>query len=104
MGPVFERATAPMTDDASLILMVGLPYAGSILAAAIPTNARTAAAALAGGVTTICLVIAVMLYSPVASFGAVRNEIDWILAFGLNFPLRTDGFASMFALLVAAIC
>ncbi|MET4635164.1 multicomponent K+:H+ antiporter subunit A [Kaistia defluvii] len=103
MGPVFERATAPMTDDASLILMVGLPFAGSILAAALPTNARTAAAALAGGVTTICLIIAVMLYSPVASFGAVRNEIDWIPALGLNFSLRMDGFAWMFALLVAAI-
>lgn len=92
-----------MTDDTSLILMVGLPFAGSILAAILPTNARNKAAGLAGAVALICLSLAIILYPAVAGDGAVHNSIEWIPSLGLNFTLRMDGFAWMFALLVSAI-
>ncbi|ODT16355.1 MAG: monovalent cation/H+ antiporter subunit A [Kaistia sp. SCN 65-12] len=92
-----------MADDTSLILMVGLPFAGSFLAAVLPTNARNMAAGLAGAVALICLSLAILLYPAVAGDGAVLNRVEWIPSLGLNFTLRMDGFAWMFALLVSAI-
>ncbi|WP_029074726.1 monovalent cation/H+ antiporter subunit A [Kaistia adipata] len=92
-----------MADDTSLILMVGLPFAGSFLAAILPTNARNMAAGLAGAVALICLCLAIILYPAVAGDGAVHNRVEWIPSLDLNFTLRMDGFAWMFALLVSAI-
>jgi multicomponent K+:H+ antiporter subunit A len=92
-----------MTDDTSLILMVGLPFAGSILAAVLPSNARNKAAGLAGAVALICLSLAILLYPSVAGDGAVHNYVEWIPSLGLNVTLRMDGFAWMFALLISAI-
>jgi multicomponent K+:H+ antiporter subunit A len=92
-----------MTDDTSLILMVGLPFAGSVLAAVLPTHARNAAAGLAGAVALICIAIAAFLYPTVAHHGAVTSDIEWIPSLGLNFTLRMDGFAWLFAMLVSSI-
>lgn len=92
-----------MADDTSLILMVGLPFAGSFLAAILPTNARNMAVGLAGAVALVCLTLAIFLYPAVSGDGAVHSRIEWIPSLGLNFTLRMDGFAWMFALLVSAI-
>ncbi|BCP52037.1 monovalent cation/H+ antiporter subunit A [Kaistia sp. 32K] len=92
-----------MTDDTSLILMVGLPFAGSILAAILPTHARNAAAGLAAAVALICIALAALLYPAVAQNGAVHNHVEWIPSLSLNFTLRMDGFAWMFAMLVSSI-
>ena len=86
-----------------LVLLLGLPFAGSIAAAFFPTNARNAEAWLAAGVAVGGLAIAGSFY-PKMEYGQVlRFELEWLPAFGLSFALRMDGFAWMFASLVTGI-
>lgn len=92
-----------MTDDASLILMVVLPFAGSLAAAMLPTNARNAAAGLAGAIALSCVVLAFLLYPSVIDRGVLRSDTEWLPTLGLNFTLRMDGFAWLFTVLISSI-
>jgi multicomponent K+:H+ antiporter subunit A len=92
------RYFAPMI----LTLIVTLPFAGALLAAFLPTNARNAASWLSGLVTLGCTALIVSQYPVVADAGEViRERLSWAPGLGLDFYLRMDGFAWMFALLVA---
>ncbi len=86
-----------------LVLLLGLPFAGSIAAAFFPTNARNAEAWLAAGVAVGGLAIAGSFYPQMAYGQVLRFELEWLPAFGLSFALRMDGFAWMFASLVTGI-
>ena len=86
-----------------LVLLLGLPFAGSIAAAFFPTNARNAEAWLAAGVAVGGLAIAGSFYPKMAYGQVLRFELEWLPAFGLSFALRMDGFAWMFASLVTGI-
>jgi multicomponent K+:H+ antiporter subunit A len=86
-----------------LTLIVVLPFLGSILAASMPANARNAEAWLAGAVTVACVVLIGMQYGDVADGAVVRTRLAWLPQFDLEFYLRMDGFAWLFALLVAFI-
>jgi multicomponent K+:H+ antiporter subunit A len=89
--------------DASLFLVVGLPFAAAVAAGFLPTRARNAAAWLAGATAVACLVLLWTAYPTVAAGGVLRREIAWAPALGLNFVLRIDGFAWLFAGLVMGI-
>ncbi|PRD45617.1 monovalent cation/H+ antiporter subunit A [Phyllobacterium phragmitis] len=86
-----------------LILLMLLPFAGSVLVALFRSNARNVEAWFAGAVAVAGLILAILLYPSVADGGVVRSEIQWLPAYGLNFTLRMDGFAWMFAMLVTGI-
>ncbi|AVS74090.1 monovalent cation/H+ antiporter subunit A [Paracidovorax cattleyae] len=86
-----------------LILLVLLPFAGSLLAALLPANARNAESTLAGAVALFCAVQAALYFPEVAAGGVVRQEIAWLPSLGLNLVLRMDGFAWMFCMLVLGI-
>lgn len=86
-----------------LIIIIALPFLGSCLAALFPTNARNAEAYLAGGVALIALVVVVANYSQVMDGGIVQHRAPWIAELDLEFNLRMDGFAWMFALLITGI-
>ena len=86
-----------------LTLIVLLPFVGSILAALMPANARNAEAWLAGAVTVACVALIGVEYGDVADGAVVRTRLAWLPQFGLEFYLRMDGFAWLFALLVAFI-
>jgi multicomponent K+:H+ antiporter subunit A len=86
-----------------LTLIILLPFLGSVLAALMPANARNAEAWLAGGVAVACVVLIGMRYGEVANGGVVHTTLAWLPQFGLDFHLRMDGFAWLFALLVAFI-
>ncbi|NGN41776.1 monovalent cation/H+ antiporter subunit A [Mesorhizobium sp. CGMCC 1.15528] len=92
-----------MAKDTSLILMIFLPFIGSAMAAFFPSNARNAEAWLAGAVTVCGLVLASMCYPAIVAEGPVRAQIEWLPTLGLNFTLRMDGFAWLFAMLVSGI-
>jgi multicomponent K+:H+ antiporter subunit A len=83
-----------------LVLIVLLPFLGSLVAAFLPSNARNAEAWLAGGVALTCTALLVGLYPQVASGEVVRHVVDWLPQYGLRFHLRVDGYAWLFALLV----
>ena len=86
-----------------LTLIVLLPFFGSICAAFLPANARNAEAWLSGAVAVACVVLIVMQYGDVVDGNVVRTRLAWLPQFGLDFYLRMDGFAWLFALLVALI-
>lgn len=87
----------------ALTLILLLPLLGSLCAAFLPSNARNAEAWLAGVVSVAAMAIVVSLYPQVASEGVLRMSLPWAPALGLDFSLRMDGFAWLFALLVTAM-
>ncbi|MCG7360142.1 monovalent cation/H+ antiporter subunit A [Roseomonas sp. ACRSG] len=94
-----------MPDAFFLLAAVGLPYLGALVAALLPNNnSRNLEAWLAGGVALLTLVMVWLLYYPAISTGGVtRMELAWVPELGLNFVLRMDGLAAVFAVMVAGI-
>jgi len=87
----------------SLILILALPFAGSLCAALLPSNARNAEAWLAGLTALACVVLVAGLYPQVAEGGVIRADLAWAPALGLQFTLRMDGYAWLFALIVSGM-
>ena len=92
-----------MPSDAFLLLLLIAPFAGSVAAGMLPTNARNAEAWLSGAVALAGLIIASSFYPQMAAGEAIRWSVEWLPAFGLNFTLRMDGFAWMFSVLVTGM-
>ena len=93
-----------MTGEAILVLLVCLPFAGSLAATILlRTDSRVLAARIAGAVTLASLVMTAMLYPAVRGGAKVRLDLEWLPQLGLNVTLRMDGFAWLFAMLVTGI-
>ena len=92
-----------MEEGGLLLLIVVVPFLGSILAAMLPTNARNAEAWLAGSVAFIGLLCTVMLRPVLDAGRVVRRPIEWIPSLGLDFGLRMDGYSWMFAVMICGI-
>jgi len=92
-----------LPQDLLLVLLIGLPFAGSIAAALFPTNARNAEAWLAAAIALAGLAIFWIFYPQMSNGEVIRFELAWLPAFGLGFTLRLDGFAWMFGVLVTGI-
>ena len=86
-----------------LSLLVLIPFLGSVLAAAMPQDARNRESWLAIAVTVCGLGIALSLYPEISAGEVLREEFAWLPAQGLFFVLRVDGLAWVFSLLVLAI-
>ncbi|MCB1978480.1 MAG: monovalent cation/H+ antiporter subunit A, partial [Burkholderiaceae bacterium] len=86
-----------------LLTLVALPFAGSLLAAFLPSNARNSESTLAGLIAVLCTVQAALLFPQIAEGEVLRQEIAWVPALGLKLVLRMDGFAWMFCMLVLGI-
>ncbi|MEO6032459.1 MAG: proton-conducting transporter membrane subunit, partial [Burkholderiaceae bacterium] len=87
----------------SLFLVIALPLLGSVVAAALPTNARNAESTLAGLVACAGLVWMAWLFPQVMAEGVIREDLVWLPSMGLDLVVRIDGFAWMFAMLVFGI-
>lgn len=87
----------------SLLLLLLLPLAGSLITALLPTKARTLLAGWAALVATVAAVASITLYREVHDGGVIRERISWVPSLGLALVLRVDGFAWMFAVLVTVI-
>jgi multicomponent K+:H+ antiporter subunit A len=90
----------PAFDATALGLILLLPFAGSLFAAFLPSHGRNAASWLAGLVALAAFLLVVSLHPAVAEGGIVRLVIPWLPRFGLEFSLRLDGYAWLFAALV----
>jgi multicomponent K+:H+ antiporter subunit A len=86
-----------------LTVVLALPFVGSCFAALLRTNARNAEAWLSGAVTLISLAILAAGYPRVIDSGVIRYTVEWVPDLGLEFSLRMDGFAWMFAMLITGI-
>ena len=84
-----------------LAIILLLPFIGSLCAAFLPANARNAEAWLAGIVAVACTLLIASLYGEVGAGGVVRAAVPWLPQYGLGLYLRLDGYAWLFAMLVA---
>ncbi len=92
-----------MPHELSLILLIALPFIGSLIAALLPATARRTEAWLAGLVALCVLALALGLYPALADGGVLRFAASWLPVAGGDFSLRLDGFAWLFVVLVAGI-
>ena len=92
-----------MPHDMLLIAVITLPFAGSCVAALLWTNARDAEAWLAGAVAFIALALVAAVYPSIANGELIQTKVAWLPEVGLDFTLRMDGFAWLFAVLVTGI-
>ncbi|MGE3743695.1 MAG: monovalent cation/H+ antiporter subunit A, partial [Geminicoccaceae bacterium] len=92
-----------MPSETLLIAVLALPFAGSCLAALLPANARNAEAWLAGAVALASLAFVAVCYPRIVDGGVIRHTVEWVPDLGLEFSLRMDGFAWIFATLVTGI-
>ncbi|AHV94322.1 monovalent cation/H+ antiporter subunit A [Bordetella holmesii] len=87
----------------SLLLILALPFAGSLCAALLPANARNAEAWLAGLVALATTLLVASLYPQIAAGEVIRVQIPWAPALGLQFALRMDGYAWLFSFIVSGM-
>lgn len=87
----------------SLATLVILPFAGSLVAAFLPTNARNMGATLAGIIAAACLIQTAMLFPEISSGGIIKETIEWVPLLGLNLTFRLDGFSWLFCILIFGI-
>src|SRR6185312_6372622 len=92
-----------MSYDMFLIAILALPFLGSSLAALLPANARNAEAWLAGAIALVALVLVAVGYPHVIDGRVLRYQVEWVPDLGLDFVLRLDGFAWIFAILITGI-
>jgi len=86
-----------------LLLIVILPFLAGLLAVLFPTDSRSPATWLAALTMLACTGLALSVYPEISSGGSIRHTIEWMPSLGLDFTLRMDGFAWIFAFLVSAI-
>jgi multicomponent K+:H+ antiporter subunit A len=58
----------------SLILLILLPFAGSLLAGVLPANARNMESTLAGLIALFCTVQVALYFPQIADGGVLRQE------------------------------
>ncbi len=92
-----------MANETSLVLMIVLPFVGSVLATAVPSNGRNREFWLAGSAALAVLVLAAACYPAISAGAVIRARFEWVPSLGLDFTLRMDGFAWLFSMLVSAI-
>jgi multicomponent K+:H+ antiporter subunit A len=83
-----------------LVLILCLPFVGSVIAALLPPNAHKFEALLAGIVALACAGLVGAQYGAVTDGLVIRHTLYWVPALDLNLVLRMDGFAWLFAMIV----
>ena len=101
--PTRKETTSTMSSGMPLLAIVALPFIGSLVAIFLRQDARNGAAFLAGSVALCATVLTALQYRAVGHGGVLRVGIEWVPSLGLDFTLRMDGFAWMFAVLVTGI-
>ncbi|MEJ8854044.1 monovalent cation/H+ antiporter subunit A [Variovorax robiniae] len=86
-----------------LVLLVALPFIASVLAAAMPSDARNRESTLAGLVALGCAAQVAWLFPRVAGGEVIRERFEWLPSLGLDLVFRLDGFAWLFCMLVLGI-
>src|SRR5690606_28565671 len=87
----------------SLVFLLALPFAGSILAALLPANARRLEAWLAAFIAITCAVLAFVQFPNVVDGLIVKTVIPWMPGLGVDFTLRMDGYSWLFSMIITTM-
>ncbi len=81
-----------------------MPFAGSLLSAALlNSSSRSLPSLIAGIVALGCFAASLAAYPAIANGEILRANLQWLPQFGLEFALRMDGFAWLFSVLISGI-
>ncbi len=86
-----------------LFLLLALPFAGSAIAALLPSNARNLEAWLAGFVALACVILVIIHFPAVQSGQVPSASVAWLPGLGVNPGIRLDGYAWLFSLIVTVM-
>ncbi|MGE4429990.1 MAG: monovalent cation/H+ antiporter subunit A [Sphingobium sp.] len=86
-----------------MLVILALPYLGSLVAAFLPTWGRNSAAVLAGTVSFVALVLVASCYPALTNGGVLRHVTPWLPSLGLDLTLRLSGFSWLFSVLVLGV-
>jgi multicomponent K+:H+ antiporter subunit A len=92
-----------MNPESTLILVVLLPFLGAALPAALHARSRTTIAWSAAAAPAIGLLLLGGLAGEVYRGAAVPAHVPWMPGLGIDFTLRLDGLALLFAGMIFAI-
>ncbi len=95
--------TPTLPNSQLLVVILALPFVGSVVAAFLPTAARNAAALLAGVIAVVGVGLLASTFPMTAAGTVLRHDIPWLPSIGLDIVLRLDGLSWMFGMLVLAI-
>lgn len=87
----------------NLLWLILLPFIGSVLAALLPANARNAAAWLAGAIALAGVGLTLLMFPEIQAADVLVFHRAWLSSIGIDFVLRVDGLAWVFALMVYGI-
>src|SRR5699024_8815177 len=87
----------------NLFLLLALPFAGSIVAALLPSNARNLEAWLAGAIAIACVIITVIQFPAIQGGQIVQTTIPWVPALGIDLSVRLDGYAWLFSVIITTM-
>ncbi len=87
----------------TLLLIVLLPFIGALIPPLVIRRGRTAAALAAGAAPVAALSLLIPLWPTVRDGGVPRWRTPWLAQIGLEFDIRLDGLAFLFAALVLGI-
>lgn len=85
------------------MLLIILPFSGSVIIGFFRSTARNNEAWFAGIIVLACLLLTILLYPAASNGNAACVSFPWLPQWGLNFTLRADGFAWLFLLLITGI-
>ena len=91
------------TREATLVLLILLPFIGSAIIGFFRSTAKNNEAWFAGSVALFGLLLTIMLYPSIMHGDAVRLQIDWLPQWGINIILRVDGLAWLFLMMITGI-
>ena len=86
-----------------LLIILVLPFIGSLLSSLLPASQRTLHALLAGVVALSCAILTLLCAPAVFSGEVLFYRTSWIPTHGIDFTLRMDGFALLFSLIVSGM-
>ncbi|MGB3290897.1 MAG: monovalent cation/H+ antiporter subunit A [Burkholderiaceae bacterium] len=87
----------------SLFFILALPFAGSMIAALLPSNARKLEAWLAGFVAVTCAVLVFVEFPNVLHGQVVKAVVPWLPEQGVDFTLRMDGYSWLFSMIITTM-
>ena len=87
----------------SLLIILLLPFVGSLIVGLLPATHRNAVAWVAGAVAAAGLALVLAAYPAVSQGQVPVFHVPWMPTLGIDFGLRLDGFAWLFSVLVLAI-
>jgi multicomponent K+:H+ antiporter subunit A len=86
-----------------LLTLLLLPFAGALIAAALPQHARNPESLLAGVLASSGLLITLALSPAIAAGETLLFRAPWLPHYGLDFSLRMDGLAWLFVALIQGV-